>query len=351
MKRFERGNWLAAALALLGAGACGGAPVPPAPSPTAPPPQPATSAAPAALPSAATSARSEPVAPKAEDLAKLVRESDWQPATNAELVNVHGKSGELLLLIADFETTTEQKNGMPLGFRRVALFDASAKLLGQVTLKKSEGGADLIEHEQRDVDGDGATDQVMYYSVKDQWNGRNSGWIAALAAGRIVQFPLTVRLGEQHWFFGEGCWASIENVPVHIVVWHESDVDAKGRQVNKSRQSSAVTVKAGGVESLEVFGVSVASGAGDEALQARIPAAHREPERQSELLQPNCSAEPPAFVVVPVRNRWAVLTGLSLTRAGAGHEWPAGTPKPAVSEVVPVSNLDPSKWPTNRDQK
>jgi hypothetical protein len=188
---------------------------------------------------------------------------------------------------------------------------------------------------------------VFYYSATDQWNQPNYGWIAASAAGQVVGFPLAVSLSDGRRLAGTGCWAQIDQVPVHIVLWAEFAASPSGQAVVEKRKISAVTLDAHGIKPVSVFGLSVASGQERAALEARIPAEHRRPSPKSDLSLPECSASPPTFLLAPAGKRWTLLTGLSLSRQGAGREWPSELAKPARAQPIEISNTDPNTWPTN----
>jgi hypothetical protein len=326
--------------------ACGGAqavterPAPPAAASSAHA-EASRSAPPAETPRAA-----EKATPTPAELAALARDPAWDPPTDVQLHELGTPDRPLRVVMADFETTAKRADGMPVAFRRIALFDADTKLLAEQTIKKSEGGADLLETEQRDVDGDGALDLVFYYDAEDQWNLGELGWIAALARGALARMPLRVNLSDKRLLMGSACWAPVEQKLVQIVVWQESSLDDEGTRTVRGYRASATTVGLAGLEPVGLYGVKFASGPAASALAARVPEAHRMPELESALIVPDCSAKPPAFVVVPERNRWAMLTGLSLERARAGDDWPPSFARPARRDIVEIPKVDPSTWQT-----
>ena len=297
-------------------------------------------ATPAALPA-------QPPPVSKESLAARLREPEWDAASEVDVFELNGAR----VVVADFETTAKRSDGMPVGFRRFGLFSADLRLTGQVTAKMSEGGADLLEHERRDVDGDQNQDYVLYYSAEDQWNPRVAGWVAATARGQLIHGPLTLEAPAERRFVGSGCWAVIEGAPVLIVLWQDTGPDRAGQPAVRGYRATASTIDEQGLRPVSVFGVTAEEGPDGEALDRRVPPAQRPPELESPLRMLDCSQTPPTVLVTPAQRGWAMISGLSLTALSAGAAWPKGLVKTATSHLFQIPAADPTTWQTNPDPK
>lgn len=282
-----------------------------------------------------------------ESLAARLREPEWDAASEVDVFEVKGAR----VVVADFETTAKRSDGMPVGFRRFGLFGADLRQLGQVTVKMSEGGADLLEPERRDVDGDQDPDLVLYYSAEDQWNPRVAGWVAATARGQLVHGPLTLQAPAERRFVGSGCWAIIDRTPVLLVLWQDTGPDRAGQPAVRGYRATASIIDEQGLKPVSVFGLTADEGPDGEALDRRVPAPQRPPELESPLPLSECSQTPPTVLVTPTQRGWAMLSGLSLTAQSAGAAWPKGLTKTANSHLFEILATDPLTWQTNPDPK
>jgi hypothetical protein len=276
-----------------------------------------------------------------------MRSADWEPASEVRSFEL----GDLRIVVADFETAKKRSDGMPVGFRRIALFDASGELLAQETIKMSEGGADLLEHELRDVDGDGALDLLLYYSVEDQWNPRAAGWLVATARGKLIRRSLTLELRGNRRIVGSGCWATVDGALVQILLWQESGPDRSGQLVVHGYRVTAGTLDADGYRPVRVFGLIADEGQDGDQLDARVPAAQRPPELESPILMAECSQAQPTVLVTPAHRGWVMLSGLSLRRESAGASWPAALARKPYARIFEILPVDPTSWQTNPDPK
>jgi hypothetical protein len=305
---------------------------------------------PAVLPDAPATPRASPPQPppvSKESLAARLREPEWDAASEVDVFELN----DARVVVADFETTAKRSDGMPVGFRRFGLFSAEPRLLGQVTVKMSEGGADLLEHELRDVDGDQNQDYVLYYSAEDQWNPRVAGWVAATARGQLIHGPLTLQAPADRRFVGSGCWTTIDGAPVLIVLWQDTGPDRSGQPAVRGYRATASTIDAQGLKPVSVFGLTAEEGPDGEALDRRVPAAQRPAELESPLRMTDCSQAPPTVLVTPARRGWAMISGLSLDALRAGAAWPKGLLKTATSHLFEIPPVDPTLWQTNPDPK
>jgi hypothetical protein len=283
-------------------------------------------------------------------LAESVREQEWGPGSDPKIFPIESPSARRYLLVADFDEAIVPADGIPRGFRRFALFDDARHLLAKETIRKSSGGADLLETERRDVDGDGQWDLVLYYRREDQISPAAFGWIAVTAQGQLISAPLSLVDGDGHAFFANPCWLTVDHTPMLFTVWQESRRDHAGDQSVIGYRATAFTVEAGAAKSVALFGVIFATGNDAEALQARVPAEHRALSSDSGWQPQNCSAVPPAFVLAPLPGkRWALVTGLSRAKAQAGDDWPVDLAKPEHPRIMQIQKLEPSTWLTHPD--
>ena len=297
---------------------------------SAPPPSPAQSAAPA-------------VAATAEELADLVREPGWNKGSDPTSFDV-GSNG-LRLLLVDFQSGALPEAEQPHSFRRFALFAEGNRLLAQTTLEKSTGGLDQVEHESRDVDGDGKVDLVFYYFREEQWKNSDYGWIAATQAGQLVHAPLSMTLSGPHMLYASACWTSVEGRPVQFVNWHERSLDSQGKFVALGDRASAYAVDAQGLKAIALFGVVVAERPRLGSVLALVPKQHALIPLESDLLVPDCAPRGPAFVALPApHHRWFLITGMALSKEHAAGDWPGDTPKPSHPTVVEIPKVEPSSW-------
>jgi hypothetical protein len=296
-----------------------------APAPRVPPAPPA----PASLPSLAA-------------LVESLREPAWEPGTDAKLHDI----GHFHAFVVDFETIEKRTDGMPVGFRRFALFDAAFHLLGHYTVDKSQGGADLVEVEPRDVDGDGRDDLVFYYSATDGWNPSHYGLVVATAGGAFFGYPLDIALPNDARLQGSGCWALAESTPIFVVRWQHIRPDRAGNPSVLAVRDGAIAIEARGPRAVSVFGWLLAESKDEVDLQAILPERHRQVDPESAVRAPDCSAGR-RFVVIGHRGFHALIGGLALTAEGAGQTWPSDVPRPKKRQPFEIPSLDTKTWPMN----
>ena len=290
------------------------------------------------------------VAPTAEALAELVREPGWNQGSDPTSFDV-GSDG-LRLLLVDFQSSAKAASATPVSVRRFALFGEGGRLLAEATIDKSAGGLDQVEHESRDVDGDGKADLVFYYFREEQWKNSDYGWIAATQAGKLVRGPLSLTLSGPHMLYASACWTSVEGRPVQFVNWHERTVDGQGKSLALGDRASAYAVDASGLKAIALFGVVVAERSRLAAALALVPSQHALVPLESDLLVPDCAPKGAAFLALPAaRHRWLLLTGLALSKEKAGSDWPNDTPKPSHPTVVEIPKVEPNSWLIPRAQK
>ena len=286
-------------------------------------------------------------APGLDGLAEAVREPQWDKGSDPQLFEL-GSAGARLLIV-DFQNTVVPADGIPISFRRFALFGADKRLIAQQTIDKSRGGLDQVEHEMRDVDGDGSPDLVFYYFREDQWTATGYGWIAATQAGQLVSAPLSLVVKDQHMFYASACWTKIENSPVQFVNWHERSLDAAGKSLSLGDRASAYAVDAHGLKAIGMFGALFAERPSLGALLAVTPKEHQLQPLDSDLVVPDCAPSGPAFLAFPVNaGHWQLVTGLAFTKERVGADWPSNTPKPPHLKVVEIPKVEPSTWLTPR---
>jgi hypothetical protein len=311
-----------------------------------PPSPPRVSAAPAPAvlqtPAAATAAPS----PSLERLSDRLREPAWEAGTDAQLYGI----GRFHALVVDFETIAKRSDGMPVGFRRFALFDDEYQLLGQYTVDKSQGGADLVEVEPRDVDGDGSDELIFYYSATDGWNPSHFGFVIATSQGGLSGYPLDIALPNGARLQGSGCWARADNAPIFVASWQYIGPDLAGNPVVLAVRDGAVRFDARGPQPVTFFGWLLAESKDEQTLQARLPERHRQAELSSPVRAPNCSADQ-TFVIVSHRGLRALIGGLALTAEGAGKTWPSDVPPPRQRQRFEIPAMDPKTWQTTHAPK
>jgi hypothetical protein len=314
-----------------------------------PPPRPAPVVSIGSAPPPAKSAPKPAAKASPQQLVASVRDQGWDLGSVEELLGL-GSSGARVL-IADFQESVVPSDGIPIGHRRFALFDADDQALATQTIDLSGGGLDQVEHELRDVDGDGLQDLVFYYFREEQWKPTSYGWVAATHAGQVVHAPLSLPIEQSHMYYARACWTIVDHTPIQFVNWHERDIDAEGHAVSLGDRATIYAVDGGGLREVAAYGARLAERANLGKLLSLVPKDHQLPVLESNLVVPDCAPEGPAFLAFPVGNRWQLLTGLSFGQDRVGTDWPTGTPKPAHPTIVDIPKVDPYSWLTLRAPK
>jgi hypothetical protein len=256
----------------------------------------------------------------------------------AEAFPVDEAEGRLTLLIAEYESTTTQRDGTVPRFRRFALVAPPSTVLAQETVQLGSGGADHLEHEMRDVDGDGRADLVFFFLSRNQVTANTAGFVAATRSGRLVLAPMWRPVSTGVEKNATGCWTRIDGVPALVLLWSTWSLGGDDGDAHIGWSSSAHTVGGRGVEERTIYGVVVEEGEDLATLTSKVPGPHRhiEPEEWTPLA-PDCSrSATPVVAVGEPRGKLSLIAGLSFTAAGAGAPWPEGVPAPSVRRVIAV---------------